>query len=323
MKKPALLIAIRGWDVERWTAEVRRRLPNRDIFATDDDSVLRDVPAALQDVRYALAWKPRPETLAGLGSLRVIFSLGAGVDHIFAVPDLPNVPVVRSISPDLGSRMAEYVAWQALDHLRRGRDYREQQRRHVWRELGQPAAGEVSVGLMGLGLMGEAGAAALLPLGFKVRGWSRRRKELAGVECYAGLKEFDRFLAGTDILVSLLPMTAETRHLIDLSVFKRLRLDGALGGPVFISAGRGGSQVEADIVAAIESGTLAAASLDVFEQEPLPPDNPLWSLPNVFITPHVAAVSDPRAIVAEIAAQIESFEAGKPLRNSVERERGY
>jgi glyoxylate/hydroxypyruvate reductase A len=219
--------------------------------------------------------------------------------------------------------MSEYVAWQALDHLRRGREYRELQHRHEWRELAQAAAGEVTVGLMGLGLMGTPAAEVLLKLGFGVRGWSRGARDLPGVQSFAGDGQLDAFLSETDILVSLLPLTAETRHLVDLPLLRKLRRTGPLGGPVFISAGRGGSQVEADLLTALEDGVLVGASLDVFEDEPLPPDNPLWKLQNVFITPHVAAVSNAKVIAAEIAEQIEAFESGLPLRNCVEPERGY
>lgn len=321
--KPALLIAMREWDVESWKAEVSAHFPDRIVLATDGAGIFSGPAADLQPVHYALAWKPRPETLRLLPNLRTIFSLGAGVDHILSLPYLPDVPVVRSVVPDLSRRMSEYVAWQALDYLRRGREYRQLQRQHVWRELDQPAAEDVTVGLMGLGLMGARAAEVLLKLGFRVRGWSRSAKHLPEVETFAGMGALDRFLAGTDILVCLLPLTPETEGLIDLALLRKLRRNGRLGGPVFINAGRGRSHVEADLVAALQSGVLIGASIDVFEDEPLPADSPLWGLENVFITPHVAAISDPRSLVAEIARQIEAFEAGAPLMNCVERERGY
>ena len=145
----------------------------------------------------------------------------------------------------------------------------------------------------------------------------------SGFESFAGADGLDAFLAGTDILVSLLPLTPETRQIVDLKLLKKLRRTGPLGGPVFINAGRGGTHVEADIMTALRDGTLAGASLDVFEQEPLPPESPLWDFDTVTITPHVAAVSDPVALARQIAEQIEAFERGEPLSNCVDRKRGY
>ena len=321
--KPALLVATKGWDVERWAARMRPLLPEHPILSTARSGVYGGPDEDLAEVQYILAWKPLQATIERLPALRVIFSLGAGVDHIFALPRLPDVPVVRIVDRDLTARMTEYVTWQALHHLRRGSAYAAQQREHVWRDLEQPAAHQVIVGIMGLGAMGSAAAEALLRLGFRVRGWTRSPREASGVEVFHGADQLDAFLAGTDILVSLLPLTPETRGLIGAAVLRKLRRSGPLGGPVFINAGRGGSHVEADILAALRDGTLAGASLDVFEQEPLPADSPLWDCANVAITPHVASVSDPDALTGQIAAQIEAFERGEPLRNRVSRERGY
>jgi glyoxylate/hydroxypyruvate reductase A len=159
--------------------------------------------------------------------------------------------------------------------------------------------------------------------GFDVAGWARGPKQIDGVVSYAGEGELDAFLARTDILVNLLPLTPETRGFIDYGLVSRLARDGALGGPVFINAGRGGSQVEADLVRALTDGTLKGASLDVFETEPLPSHSPLWKLENVVITPHVAADSDPEAISAYVAEQIRTFEAGGTLRNTVDKATGY
>jgi glyoxylate/hydroxypyruvate reductase len=321
--KPALLVATKGWDAETWAGRLVAALPDRTILATDRAGIFQGPESALSVVRYVLVWKPPQETLDRLPALDAIFSLGAGVDHVFALSRLPDAPVVRIVDPDLTQRMTEHVVWQVLDHVRLGPTYRRQQRAHRWRDVEPPAAREVAVGIMGLGVMGMHAADALLRLGFKVRGWLRTPKTHARVETFAGEGGLAPFLAGTDILISLLPFTAETRHLVDLALLKKLRRDGPLGGPVFINAGRGGSQVEADIVAALRDGTLAGASLDVFEEEPLSPESPLWDFDTVTITPHVAAVSDPKALARQIAEQIEAFERGEPLKNCVDRERGY
>ncbi|MDH3886805.1 MAG: glyoxylate/hydroxypyruvate reductase A, partial [Desulfobacterales bacterium] len=255
--------------------------------------------------------------------LQVLFSLGAGVDHIIGLPDLPDVPIVRIVDPDLTARMSEYVAWQVLHHHRQGFAHVRMQAERRWEELRQPAAGEVTVGIMGLGVLGRDAAEVLARLGFHVIGWSRTEKEIDGLVTYHGKPGLDIFLGQSDILVSLLPLTPATAGLINRSLISRLKRDGPLGGPVLINAGRGGSQVDAHIAAALTDGTLTGASLDVFEEEPLPADSPLWSLANVTITPHVAAVSSPRALTRNIIDQIAAFESGKPLQNLVDPARGY
>jgi glyoxylate/hydroxypyruvate reductase A len=171
--------------------------------------------------------------------------------------------------------------------------------------------------------MGSAAAEILLLLGFRLRGWTRTPKAASGVEMFSGPEGLDPFLAGTDVLVSLLPLTAETRGLVDGALLKKLSRSGPLGGPIFINAGRGGTHVEADLAEAMKDGTLAGASLDVFHQEPLAADSPLWDFDDLIITPHVAAVSDPPALAAQIAEQINAYERGEPLRNRVDPGRGY
>ena len=321
--KPPLLVATKGWDPKPWAASIRALLPDRTILATGRDGLYYGADAELAEVRYLLAWKPQTETLARLPALQVIFSLGAGVDHILALQRLPDVPVVRIVDDDLTGRMCEYVVWQVLHHARRGPAFGRAQAERRWRELGQPAACELSVGLMGFGIMGRRAAKALLGLGFKVRAWSHTPKSAEGVALFSGPEALDAFLAGTDILVSLLPLTPRTRGLVDRRLLDALHRSGPLGGPVFINAGRGGTHVERDLVDALKAGTLAGASLDVFEREPLARDSPLWALDNVVITPHVAAVSDPPTLTRQIAEQIRAFERGAPLKNRVDPARGY
>jgi glyoxylate/hydroxypyruvate reductase A len=321
--KPALLVATKGWDVESWARRMRPLLPDRRILGTERSGVWSGSADALSDVHYLLAWKPLQETIDRLPAIRVIFSLGAGVDHVFETERLPDVPVVRIVDPDLTARMTEYVVWQVLHHLRRGPAYRRQQHEHVWQSLDQPAAHHVTVGLMGFGVMGSHAADVLARLGFRLRAWTRSPRTAPGVEMFSGIDGLSALLAGTDVLVSLLPLTPETRGLVDIALLRKLRRDGPLGGPIFINAGRGRTHVEADIIAALKDGTLAGAGLDVFEEEPLAADSPLWSLDNIVLTPHVAAVSDPAALAGQIAAQIVAFERGEPLRNRVDRARGY
>jgi glyoxylate/hydroxypyruvate reductase A len=321
--KPAALIATRGWDPEEWADHIRPHLPGRTILTTDRRSRFSGEEQALADVHYALVWKAQQELMDRLPNLRAIFSLGAGVDHLFALPRLPSVPLVRIVDHDLTARMTQYVVWQVLDHLRRGPIYRRQQREHLWREPNNPRPQDVTIGLMGLGVMGESAAEMLLRFGFVLRGWSRGLRTLKGVETFAGRDGLTPFLAGTDVAVCLLPLTPETQGILDLKLIRSLRRSGPLGGAVIINAGRGGLQVEEDIAKALTEGALAGASLDVFNQEPLSPDSPLWNLDNVTITPHVAAVSNPETLAIQIAQQIEAFERGEPLRNRVDPRRGY
>ncbi|GEO85400.1 MULTISPECIES: 2-hydroxyacid dehydrogenase [Alphaproteobacteria] len=277
----------------------------------------------LSGVSYAVVWKPDPSLFERARDLRVIFSGGAGVDHILSAYDLPDLPVVRFVDRSLTDRMSEWVVLQCLSHLRGVLPYARQQRNHVWDEVSpQPEARDVTVGVMGLGVLGQDAAAKLKMMGFDVVGWSRRKKRIDGVETFdaAGL---DAFLARTDILVGLLPLTPETHGLYNASLFARLRQGRALGKPVFINAGRGGSQVETDIVAALENGVLGAASLDVFESEPLPPESPLWALDNVIITPHAAASSDVGSLFRHVEGQIARFESGQPLEHVVDAAAGY
>jgi glyoxylate/hydroxypyruvate reductase A len=258
-----------------------------------------------------------------LPNLKAIFSLGAGVDTLLSQPDLPDVPIVRVVNPDLTRRMTEWVTLQALIHHRRQQAYDRQQSEHIWRELRQPAAQEVRVGIMGLGVLGRDAASVLRRLGFDVAGWSRRPADLPDIVCFHGLDMLDRFLERTDILVALLPLTPETKGILAMPLFEKLARDGALGGPVLINAGRGGLQIETDIAAAVERGILIGASLDVFEKEPLEPASPLWGLPSVIVTPHAAAASAPKALIPPILAQIREFEAGRPLENVVDRNAMY
>lgn len=277
----------------------------------------------LSGIPYAVVWKPDPQLFVRARNLKVIFSGGAGVDHILSAYDLPDLPVVRFVDRSLTDRMSEWVVLQALAHLRRVPTYAVQQRARVWHEIDpQPEARDVTVGIMGLGVLGQDAARKLKIMGFKVIGWSRTPKVIEGIETFdaAGL---DTFLGRTDILVGLLPLTPDTRGIYDARLFAGLHQGGALGKPAFINAGRGGSQVEADIVDALEKGVLGGASLDVFEQEPLAKESSLWDMENVIVTPHAAAASDVRALFAHVEEQIERFESGMPLQHVVDRKAGY
>jgi glyoxylate/hydroxypyruvate reductase len=313
----ALLLAITGWQPQAWLERFRALAPERDVRLWPDHV---GEPA---DVAYVCAWKAPPGLLAGFPNVKAIFSLGAGVDHLLTDPSLPHVPVGRIVDPNLTGRMTEYVVLHVLLHHRRLRLYDRQQRERLWRDHRQPAASDVAVGVMGLGVLGRDAALALRRLGFQVAGWSRSARSVEGVDTYHGAPGLEDFLARTEVLVCLLPHTPATEGMLDLALFRRLARDGALGGAYLINAGRGRVQVDADILQALDEGTLAGATLDVFATEPLPPDSPLWSHPNVTITPHNAAESSPDALAAYVLDQIARFERGLPLENVVDRKLGY
>ena len=313
----AILVAVDGPQTGEWLDALRPHARGREL------RVWPDAIGNPDDIAYACVWLPPHGLLAKFRNLKAIINLGAGVDHLLADPDLPEVPLARVAHPDLTRRVTEYVVLHVMMHHRRQRIYDAQQRERVWRVHDQPAASEVAVGVMGLGVIGQDVAAALGRIGFSVAGWSRTPKTIAGVEAFHGEAGLDAFLERTEILVCLLPRTRSTEGILNLALFRKLKRDGAAGGAFLINAGRGPLQVDADIVTALDDGTLAGCTLDVFPQEPLPPESPLWLHPKATVTPHNAGDISPRVFAAHVIAQIERFERGLPLDNAVDRAQGY
>jgi glyoxylate/hydroxypyruvate reductase len=321
MGKGALALLVHGgtenWSPERWKARFDEVCPDRRVLQ------LPGTAFDPSEVHYAAVWKPDPGELAGFPNLRVIFNLGAGVDALMADSSLPRVPLVRVAVSDLTNRMMEYVVLHVLMHHRQELYLRNSQREKQWAPKFQWPASAVSVGIMGLGTLGANAAEVLKRIGFRVAGWSRSERQIDGVECFHGRPQLEAFLRRTDILVCLLPLTPDTRHILSRDLFAKLNRNGPIGGPVVINAGRGGLQNEADILACLDDGTLGAASLDVFAKEPLPPDSRFWTHPKVVLTPHNAADTDADEISKYVARQIERFEAGGALDNVVDPARGY
>ena len=311
----ALLVAVEGALAPAW-AKAFHAQPGVDV------RIWPDAIGDPKDITVACVWRAPHGLLATLPNLRLIVNLGAGADFLLADPSLPNVPIVRAADPDLSMRVTEYVVLHTLRYHRRQPLYDAQQRARVWKEHLQPAASEVNVGVMGLGVIGAEAARVLARIGFSVAGWSASAKSIDGVDTFHGVAGLDPFLARTEILVCLLPLTDATRGILNRGTLRKLRRDGAAGGAYLINAARGALQVDADILAALEEGSLAGATLDVFASEPLPAASPLWRHPKVTITPHNAAASDP-SLVANVLRQIERFEQGLPLEHVVDRARGY
>jgi glyoxylate/hydroxypyruvate reductase A len=271
------------------------------------------------EIDYALVWRPEPGFLASLPNLKLILSLGAGVDHLLGDPQLPrHIPIVRLVDPHMTDAMSEYVVLQVLRLHRRDLDYRAHQEAGVWRELDQQNAGERRVGILGLGELGQDAAKKLTALGFDVAGWSRGDKNLAGIASYAGAAGLAPLLGRSEIVVCLLPLTTETERILNASTLALLPKGAAL-----VNAARGAHLVEDDLLAALASGQVSAAVLDVFGEEPLPLGHPFWHHPRIVVTPHVAAFTNPATAAPIILDNIRRFEDGRPLLNRIDPARGY
>ena len=296
----------------RWKPQLTRLMPELDVRIWPE---IGD-PA---EIDYALVWRPEPGLLASLPNLKLILSLGAGVDHILCDPELPaNVPLVRLVDPYMTDAMSEYVALQVLRLHRQDLDYRAQQDAGIWRELDQKNAAERRVGILGAGALGQDAGRKLAALGFDVALWGRSPKTLNGKACYAGAAELPALLGRSEILVCLLPLTDRTQAILNAGTLALLPRGAAL-----VNAARGGHLVEEDLLAALASGQLSGAVLDVFRDEPLPAGHPFWRHPRVVVTPHVAAATHPRTAAPIILDNIRRFEAGCPLLNRVDPAQGY
>jgi glyoxylate/hydroxypyruvate reductase A len=296
----------------RWRGHLDQLMPGLEVRVWPD---IGD-PAA---IRYALVWRPDPGLLASLPNLKLILSLGAGVDHIFCDPNLPHgVPIVRLVDPYLTDAMSEYVAMQVLRLHRGDLDYQAQQQARIWRELPQKNAVERPVGILGFGEIGEATGHRLRALGFPVAAWGRRERRVEGYTVFAGEEGLPRLLAHSEILVCLLPLTAATEGILCAANFAHLPRGAGL-----VNAGRGGHLVEEDLIPALDSSQLSGAALDVFREEPLPPEHPFWAHPRILVTPHIAGITNPVTASRVVAENIRRFEAGEPLLNRVDPAQGY
>lgn len=271
------------------------------------------------EIEVALAWKPRPGLLASFRNMKMIVSLGMGVDHLLADDKLPEgVPITRIMDDGLVGQMSEYAIYWALRHHRDIDRYEASQRARVWKPEAFVDTIHRRVGVMGLGTIGQDTARKFAMLGFPTAGWSRTPKAIPGIETFHGADGFRAFLARTDILVDVLPLTRDTRGLLDAKAFAALP-----EGAYFINMARGGHVVDADLLAALDSGHLSGAALDVFNAEPLPPDHPYWTQPKIHVTPHIAGATNPRTASPGVIENIKRLRAGQPLINLVDPKTGY
>ncbi len=297
---------------QEWIAELRRQAADHQIH------VWPDVPDPAR-IEAAIVWTPPADFFETLSSLRALIVPGAGVDQLFrSQANLPDVPIVRLADPVMATRMAEYVLAMVLDHHRQLQRYRDQQAKAVWTRHFHGDPGDIRVGILGMGMMGVAAARHLGAIGYRVTGWSRSNKAIADIETVAGEAVLMPLVAMSDVLVCLLPLTDATRGILNMTTFDAMP-DGAL----LINAARGAHLVVPDLLTALDRGKLGAAVLDVFEDEPLSPESPLWRHPAVTVTPHIASLSNPVTGVRQIVQTLDRIGAEAPLDHLVDRRAGY
>ena len=275
----------------------------------------------LHQIEAAACWQVPPGLLASLPGLRLVQSLGAGIDHLTSDPTLPSqVPLCRIVDPEMASGMAAYVTWAVVQHQRHMGRLLQQASQSLWQVQPVQPTSEHQVGIAGLGTLGLACASALKSLGYRVRGWRRSAGGPApeGVALFHGDGQRGDFLAGCDTLVNLLPLTAQTRGLLDASLFGQLPR-----GAHLVNVGRGEHLVEADLLAALTTGQLGAATLDTFAQEPLPADHPFWRHPQITVTPHIATRTHPRMMAQQTLDNLAAVRAGRAASVAVDLARGY
>jgi len=301
-------------DPTPWRAAVRSHLPDAELFVWGEDDV--DLGA----IDYALVWKPEPGVLATLRNVKAIFNLGAGVDALLEDATLPRtVPIVRLVDPRLASGMMEYIVHWVLHFHRDMPTYARQQAARDWHQHTNADTAKRAVGILGLGELGQAAAHALTLLGFEnIAGWSRSRKELPGIESFAGDAELDAFLGRTEILVCLLPNTQATQGLLNAGTLAKLPQ-----GAFIINAGRGSAIIDADLILKLQSGHIQGAALDVFNDEPLPADHAYWAMDSVFITPHAASLTTADSAMQVVADGIRALQDGGLPDNTVDLDQGY
>ncbi len=291
-------------------AELKKRQPDWQYFAWPTD----------EPCDYVVGWKPPAELFAKQPGLKAVFNYGAGVDAVLAMGAVPaGMPIIRLEDAGMAQQMAEYAIYGVIHHHRNMRIYHAQQRDKHWQQ--HEDRGNVrrpTVGVMGLGEMGGTVAMRLTNFGYSVRGWSRTKHVIAGVETFAGQDALPTFLSGCDVLFTVLPLTASTLGVLNAATLAHLPR-----GAFIINGGRGGLIVDADLIAALESGHIVGAMLDVFHEEPLPKDHAYWSHPNVVVTPHIAATTPIKDACAQVVAKIAALERGELVSGVVDPNVGY
>lgn len=298
---------------EPWLRDFAELLPEADLH------IWRDGEAA-PDCDYAVVWMPPPAVASSLAKVKAIFNAGAGVDALLKMGQVvpSHIPLVRLGDAGMGMQMAEYVAHAVLRYYRRFDEYEAQARAGRWLALPPHAKETFTVGVLGMGILGRRVLEALAPFGFPLRAWSRTAKEIDGVDCFHGDDGLDAFLRGSRVLINMLPLTPQTSNLLDRRNLSKLPAMSYL-----VNVARGAHVAEPDLLAMVKSGQIAAATLDVFRNEPLPSQHPFWLEPRITITPHISALTLRRESVEQISGKIRRLEAGLPIADVVNRNEGY
>jgi len=309
----AVLLSTKAATMEMWRDALLAVDPSLEIRMFPDAGDPADIEAAVVWTAHDMA------ELRRYPNLKLIVSMGAGVDHLLRPPGPPpGIPVARLVDRMLTSQMGEWVLLNVLRFHRQDLDYRQLQAEKTWLELPAPVTAERRIGILGLGELGTHAAGMLRAIGFPVMGWTRRPKQVAGVETFHGAEGLAAMAARSDILVCLLPLTPETRGIVNAQLL------GALPhGAFLINGARGGHVVDADLMAALDSGQVAAAALDVFTPEPLPPEHPWWTHPRVVMTPHAASITIPSSAAPQVVENLHRARTGQPLINLVDFAAGY
>ena len=296
-------------DSAAWLPGLRAALPHADVALWTPGAPPAD---------YAVVWKPPQQMLDEQRQLKALFNTGAGVDALMQLELPEGLPVVRLDDAGMSVQMAEYVCHAVIRHFREFDGYESDMRNGKWSFRKPRNRMDYPVGVLGLGVLGERVARAVAQFDFPVNGWSRTAKALPGVQCFAGQDQLDAFLQSSRVLVCLLPLTAETRDILNLKHLSRLRPGGYV-----VNVARGAHLVDEDLLALLDSGHLSGATLDVFRTEPLPHAHPFWSHPQITITPHTSARTLRSESIAQIAGKIAALERGEPVAGRVNASRGY
>ena len=299
-------------DPYSWKKALKDKLPKVtiDIYGTTKTAV---------NAEFLVCWNPEKDQLKNFPKLKVIQSLGAGVDHIFDTNKITgNIKVVRIVDPNLMIDMWEYTITATLNYLKDFPIYAQQQREQQWIQHAYKTIPMTTVSIMGLGQIGGYVGAQFAKLGFKVQGWSNSLKNIKGVKSFVGVGELPDFLKNTDVLINILPLTAATAGILKKHLFTELPK-----GAYLINVGRGGHLVEKDLIPLLENGQLSGATLDVFYQEPLPKYHPFWTHPKITVTPHIASLTNVESAVNQVVDNYHRMVAGKSLLNEVSSEKGY
>ncbi|WP_439882616.1 2-hydroxyacid dehydrogenase [Pontibacter sp. MBLB2868] len=308
----AMILISQGRDMTPWAEALKEKRPELDLRVYPDDS-------NKEEVAFALVWNHPLGVFKEFPNLKCISSMGAGVDHIMKDPELPaNAAITRVTDENLTRDMADFCVALVMNHLRGLAFYKMQEAAHDWQPRHYLNISDVTIGVMGVGVLGAHVASQLSNLGFKVNGWARSKKMIEGVEIFSGDTMLGDFLATSDILICLLPLTKETTDILNRDTFQKLPKNAFV-----INVARGAHLVDADLIEMIDTGHLSGASLDVFRQEPLPEEHPFWSHPKINVTPHIASVTEPKAVVSLILENYDRVRNNEHLLNVVSPQKGY